>query len=1457
VTDLVGGLSFKIDSKPAEEGANRVIAAFENIRSQADKKIRTETVGYFEDFRKALAKLGTAHLDLSRQITEVNKLGNSLSRIATENISGTLATKLVKIGEAIEKLGASATAHSGLVQNVNNLTSALSSLSALKPPSRVAITNITDFFKAVQGLTVPRNLTSIGNLGAAFSNLGSVTAPSAATVRNLRDFFAVLNAAPKVSVTTGRNITALMGAFHAGSSGPTAATVKNFREFFNVLGAATVPRGASAIATALAAIATNASHAAAAVAKLNVELNALRGFSSRISVSTRTAAGGFSNMTSGALSLESALFRTQGALQALGGVLALREITQQIVGFQQISAGLTALTGDSEKAAQELEYVRSVAKGFGVDFQTAAKNFTQFTAAIQGTNFTAVDARKIFEDITKTSRVLGLSVADTDGVFRALTQIISKGSLQMEELRGQLGDRIPGAVNKMAQALGVSTAELVKMTKQGEVTGETLRSGLLEFARLYAEQSGPGLARSLNGLAGTFANLGTTFSEASVAIGRAGLTEAIINVTKAVSDLLKGTAQSDTLKIFGRAIIFIADAFAALIRNLDLVALTVAIGGLTALLVNFGSVLAGIGAAIAANPIGLIIIAVVGLTAALGAFNTEANVTLRLQDTMDATNEALARAAQTVDEQYKSIMYTFGRYNAITGESIAVTDEFKLTMDDLGKSSYAVLSTQMLQSSIKVANSLSEARNQMAGFVETQSAAGRNITSLMENFKEISDLSDITNSDIFKTNAMQNLIDGFQSGEVAFDEFNDKFKSAVDDFSAEYRKLLEAQGLSSSEIEDEIKKYQDWGDQIRLAASDANAAALQIQDFTKRIDDMQHRLDVLRTGDPVKFLSVLNSQQFTDQISAISDSFANLSTELKGPFQGAIDQAFGNLNESLEFLKSGTGTLDQVSAATSRVKLALFSLNDIYSRITNPVVNLTGLFRDFWGEEDNVTDSTEEMTKAMQAQLDKLNEQVSTMGMTTEQLADFKLSQIDWTNQGQSQIDVLDTINSALKDYESALKSGEAADIASAKTALMAIDEKLKAQQTYSEGVQAELTSIGSKAKGVIDIFLAGADIVTLFTGAIGRIGVIGTMIFGDGITAAAADADNQIARIQSARDKLAEAMARLETNTHSTSRGGGGGGSTSRQGDERQSAMEQLMAKLTQQVSIEQAVGVEQAKQKALLEGINAAKSDYNAGLRDSLQLSDEETKKIETLAAEAYARDEIKQILADTATEAEKLAAAYAHIEELKQFATPDQLIALNKAQEDLNKNTDYYRTVVTGVGNAFKDAFEAAILKAENLNDVLINLLNTLAQIAWQQGIAGPLGDYLGGLLDFGSGAVFGKPSSSKPAKNFAPGDIFSQPTMFHMQNEKIGRAGEAGKEGLVPLTRMSNGDLGVATAGGGGGTVAINAPVQINIHGGSEKDKEAISDQIMRDMDQHFEKKVVSIILNERRPGGALT
>ena len=62
-----------------------------------------------------------------------------------------------------------------------------------------------------------------------------------------------------------------------------------------------------------------------------------------------------------------------------------------------------------------------------------------------------------------------LSDQDTEGALRAIEQMVSKGKVSSEELRQQLGERLPGAVLLASQAMGMSERDFNKLLETGKI----------------------------------------------------------------------------------------------------------------------------------------------------------------------------------------------------------------------------------------------------------------------------------------------------------------------------------------------------------------------------------------------------------------------------------------------------------------------------------------------------------------------------------------------------------------------------------------------------------------------------------------------------------------------------------------------------------------------------------------------------------------------------------------------------------------------------------------------------------------------------------------------------------------------------------------------------------------------------------------------------------------------------
>lgn len=137
--------------------------------------------------------------------------------------------------------------------------------------------------------------------------------------------------------------------------------------------------------------------------------------------------------------------------------------------LQAIEKAFDAVSGSAAMTAYHFQFVQKVADQAGLVFTDISKSYTRFLAAGQAANLGLNTIQESFHGVALAAGILQLSVEDTQGVFKALEQILSKGTVQSEELRGQLGDRFPTAFAIAAKAIGKTTAELSDMLKKGQV----------------------------------------------------------------------------------------------------------------------------------------------------------------------------------------------------------------------------------------------------------------------------------------------------------------------------------------------------------------------------------------------------------------------------------------------------------------------------------------------------------------------------------------------------------------------------------------------------------------------------------------------------------------------------------------------------------------------------------------------------------------------------------------------------------------------------------------------------------------------------------------------------------------------------------------------------------------------------------------------------------------------------
>ena len=142
--------------------------------------------------------------------------------------------------------------------------------------------------------------------------------------------------------------------------------------------------------------------------------------------------------------------------------------------MQSLDAKMTAAVGSSTLAGQSLRFVREESERLGLVFTSTADGFASFSASATRAGLALTEVKGIFRGVSEASAALQLAPERVELVFMALSQMASKGKVSMEELRQQLGESLPGAVQIFAQAMGKTPAEFEKMVTNGEVGVDAL-----------------------------------------------------------------------------------------------------------------------------------------------------------------------------------------------------------------------------------------------------------------------------------------------------------------------------------------------------------------------------------------------------------------------------------------------------------------------------------------------------------------------------------------------------------------------------------------------------------------------------------------------------------------------------------------------------------------------------------------------------------------------------------------------------------------------------------------------------------------------------------------------------------------------------------------------------------------------------------------------------------------------
>lgn len=576
---------------------------------------------------------------------------------------------------------------------------------------------------------------------------------------------------------------------------------------------------------------------------------------------------------------------------AYGGLYGVINLLGQVVSaYQTLEAATARLNvandGDFAKTAEDMDFLRRTADRLGVDLGTLAQEYSKFSVATIGTNLEGAKTRKIFLSVAEAARVNRSSNEELSGVFVALTQIVSKGAVQMEELRQQLGDRLPGALQIMADGLGVTTAELIKLLEAGEVTSEAL----VPFAEELDKRFGPGLGEALAGTTVALGRLQNAAFQALVQFGNGGFIDSFTKLANDLTELLQSADFETFINSISAGVATLVDALAFLVRNFQLV--VAAAGALVGLklapvLIGLAAAFGRVNAAAAANAASMALIRSTAAGAGVAAGSAAVGV--------GALGVAMRALLSTTG---------LGLIIAAVGTGLALWG------------TNADLATEAMNTHLKIMDDVKNAYDAVGGSVDDWRAAveGLTVTEAKRNLDDLRDALEETREALLTT--------AFNDGQTGLQNFLGlgSFVGA----SQDYNKAVEALIRKFSDGEISAVQLLEAIDEVNQTFDDGSAANKRFgEELVDAIKPMVELEEAIGQAEKVVVAVTGSTEEATAALDELAGSAEDTGQAFEQKANAAVQAFTGSMEALKELLPQANSELSKLEQTVAGIDTAL------------------------------------------------------------------------------------------------------------------------------------------------------------------------------------------------------------------------------------------------------------------------------------------------------------------------------------------------------------------------------------------------------------------------------------------------------------------------------------------------------------------------------------------------------
>jgi tape measure domain-containing protein len=659
----------------------------------------------------------------------------------------------------------------------------------------------------------------------------------------------------------------------------------------------------------------------------------------RLNLDTSGAVQHVNNLRNAFGRLEDSVVSLKGVLAGIGAGVLVRDVAQVGMAFQSLRTGLDVATGSSAKGAQEMERLRAESQRLGLNLLSTGKQYVGFTAAVAGSNVDMAKAKDTFFAVAQAMSVLGKSPEDASRAFLALAQIASRGTVQAGELKEQLGEQLPGAVNLAARAMGMSVEQLGKAMDQGQVSA---RAFFDTFGRAVAEKFP--LTGALDGAGAAFNRLSNAFDEFKNRVSEAGFLKAAAEGAQDLARFLNGIEGRKLSEELGgmlkTAVENLVAAFKVLAENIQTVMLVVEgliaiklagwVIGVVGAIGGLATSLASLGVALAGHPL-------LALAAALAAGVLALVQTNKGLQAVDATAKGHAKSLADIEQLHRQIASASGdEKKAAVDRAKAIVDSSRDVQAELEKE--LAQRRALMESEASVERRASPGGQSTFGPTQEDSRAAMYNTAQVE--RQIREAEE-------RRKAAEKALGGSGAASPAADALTDQQRSTkeLEKQTAEIRKQIEGQERlgrqfqSSKEAMVGVKRELEIISQTKpLEFRVSEQTKKEIADLNVRIEETQAKLradpgnDALRgdisrmQGEVAGKQRLPEGQMLPEDVDKLRESYRQLNAARDmlsaGPILQTLRSEIELSNRMAEAHKKGTDAVqDEKDAQDARNKV--------------------------------------------------------------------------------------------------------------------------------------------------------------------------------------------------------------------------------------------------------------------------------------------------------------------------------------------------------------------------------------------------------------------------------------------------------------------------------------------------------------------------------------------------------